>query len=140
MTNTQMINISGCKTVSNGSMEQENKWQFSLKSMVLTKLWWFLQQNKSKKLLLWIFRSILHRCWRKGMLCLTSMIKLRNSKAFKWKEEVSWESQKFSRNKSFLNILKVKLYKNAMLIVLKLQRSILPLLENKVKLWILIKF
>ena len=118
MINIQMISINGFKMGSNGNMEAGNRWLYSLRLMGLIRLWWFRQQNKSRRQLLSISNSIQHRCWRKDMLSLILMIRSNNSKAFRWKEEGNSELLRFFKNKFFLNILKEKLCKNVMLTVL----------------------
>jgi len=134
-----MISINGFKTDNSGSMVQEKKWLFSLKLMDHTKPWWFQLPKKNKKPHNLIFRNTRLKCWKKDMLCSTSMTRSNSSKDLKWKEEDNLESQKCFRSKFFHSILKEKLLKSAMRIVQKQPKNILRSFRNKVRLWIHMK-
>jgi hypothetical protein len=140
MTNTLILNISGFKMINNGNMVKGRRWLFFLKLTDPIKLWWFLPLSKSKRQHSLTSKSIILNCWRRDMSSLISTTKSKNSKALKWKEEDNWDLQKFFNKKFSLNISKEPLYKNAMLIALRLPRSTWQLYKSKASLWILIKF
>ncbi len=122
------------------NMRLQNKWLSFLKLTALIRQWWYQLQSKNKKPPNWISNNIQPNFSRKGIASSTSKIKSQNSRDSKWREEVSWELQKCSKNKSSPSIWKGPTWKSATLVAHKLPKNTSISSTRKVTEWTLNKF